>query len=336
MTIHQPLEQRLRRALDVTAQTQVPDEQPVPTAPWASGDIAHRGANRRWLVPLAAIGVTAVVVGIIVASAVRAPTPPSSPNTPPTRTDGLIPGVPTTPAAAGPGPVTLAGADLVVPDGWRAEYSPDRLSGPYTWCLGPQSSCPVMFHRYSPGSTGPVPERPVRGGDMYNVCQQTSPNPLVLKQAHSAILGRRHADYRMWTIECPGGTRTIAQYVISDPPAFELAATTTATGTRLASILAEMDAIAASARLPPTPTGLRLYDQGQVRSARATGDGFDIVLWRYSGSAVRDWVREDIVTPYHIPRSLLPREYTTRRLVGERLIVLTNGADVTQVIVPGG
>ncbi len=292
-----------------------------------------------WLVSLGAIGVVAIMLGVIVARSVRSPAGPShtgSTTTTTRTTDGLIPGVSTAPASAGPGRVNLAGADIVVPDGWRAKYSPDLIGGPYTWCLGPQASCAVMFHRYSPTHVGPSPETPVQG-DMTHVCEQISSNPLVLKQARTSTFRRRQADYRLWTIECPNGTRTIAQYVVSDPPAFELVTTTTATGTQLAAILDSMSAIASTATLPTaTPGGIRMYDQGQVTSAKAAGDGYDIVLRRYVGGSVNDWARTDVFTPYHVPSTLLPQGYPVGQLEHERLVLVTDGRRLTKVILAGG
>ena len=50
--------------------------------------------------------------------------------------------------------------------------------------------------------------------------------------------------------------------------------------------------------LPAATGGLRYYDQGHVESATAVGDGYDIVLRRYTGSYVNDWGHR---RPDHLP-----------------------------------
>jgi hypothetical protein len=239
--------------------------------------------------------------------------------------------------SAGPGPVevTLAGATVDVPSGWFV-LPTQILGGGDTWCLGPQGQCLVMFRRYDPAYVPPMPEMPV-SGDNAKPCHADSPNQPVLRSARVAALGGRQSDYRRWTVACPDGIRTIAQYIVSTAPAYELVTDTTASTQEVGTILATMDQIAASAKLPAaTPGAIRSYDQGHVESAKASGDGFDIVLRHYTGGGVNDWVRTDVVTTYHLPASVLPPGYPAGNLGHETLQLYTDGTTVIQIVIPGG
>lgn len=341
------LDQALGQAMQRQSLQDIPATRTPPAPPWATEagrTVTYVPAkSRRWLhagigVAAAAAVVTAVVLatghngspapgGTPTGSTV--PTTPSSPTTDatgPTET-------PATTDAPQSGTATLGGATVALPTGWSAVHRPNIVAGADTWCLGEGGNCRVTFHRYDVvGYGGPEPEVPTGTTVATSkYCGTDAPVGPVLIDSRTSTVGGREAEYRKWTLDCPTGTLTIAQYVLPSAPAYEIFVKSD-----YAPVVTDLETIAKATTFPAATGGLRYYDQGHVESATAVGDGYDIVLRRYTGSDVNDWVATDVRTTYHLTTTLLPPGYVIGNLGREVLQLYTDGTAVTSVVIPGG
>lgn len=341
------LDQALGQAMQRQSLQDVPPTRTPPPPPWATE--AGRtltyvpATSRRWL--HAGIGVAAaaaVVTAVVLATGHHgSPTPGGSPtgSTVPTTmssptTDATAPTeTPATTDAPQSGTATLGGATVALPTGWSAVHSPNILAGASTWCLGEGGNCRVTFHRYDVVSYGgPEPEVPTGTTVATSkYCGTDAPAGPVLIASRTTTVGGREAEYRQWTLDCPTGTLTIAQYVLPSAPAYEIFVKSDN-----AAVVTDLEAIAKATTFPAATGGLRYFDQGHVESATAAGDGYDIVLRRYTGGYVKDWVATDVRTTYHLKTTVLGTEYVIGNLGRDVLQLVTDGTAVTTVLFPGG
>lgn len=342
-----PLETRLRAALRAQATQSVPDPRYPPLIEWPES-ATRRAPRPPWLMPLvAAASVVAITAGIVAmqtwgrtgAQAPAASTAPSvAPTSPPSAPSAST--LPTGTSASTPATTAvhqLLGVRVALPTGWVVK---DLVlpggSSPIgtTVCLGPGVECVVTLARLEP-TRNPV-DVETEGGYLSNpaYCDAADgPQKRVLNEAADVALGGRTADYRFWTWTC--GDRKvhdIAQYVVAAPVGYILSSEKADAGTRAA-----MTFIAANSVLPPAePGGVRLYDQGLVRSIVAAGDGYDLSIDRTVGSSVNEWTNSNPATyAYHLSTSALPQGAPVPAK-GSPVQLFSDGVKVTQLVIPGG
>ena len=310
-----PLETRLRAALRAQATQSVPDPRYPPLIEWPES-ATRRAPRPPWLMPLvAAASVVAITAGIVAmqtwgrtgaqapaASTAPSVAPPSPPSAPSAST------LPTGTSASTPATTAvhqLLGVRVALPTGWVVKDLVLPGGGSpigTTVCLGPGAECVVTLARLEP-TRNPV-DVETEGGYLSNpaYCDAADgPQKRVLNEAADVALGGRTADYRFWTWTC--GDRKvhdIAQYVVAEPG------------------------------------GVRLYDQGLVRSIVAAGDGYDLSIDRTVGSSVNEWTNSNPATyAYHLSTSVLPQGAPVPAK-GSPVQLFSDGVKVTQLVIPGG
>ncbi len=357
-----PTESRLRAALDGQARHDIPDRATPPPIDWAAIAPAPARSPRRapWLVPLlaaaAVLGIAALLIGPVdiarrlnqpagstaptATETVRTPDPSPSagsvatdPATPPGT--GVLP--PTAPSPSGTGTagtrVTLGRAAVLLPAGWTARA--EQVSGSYrSWCLGPDGSCPVKFRELDPlFSGGSVVNPEVEGGYGIGdtaVCLTAGvPGQRDSKIVTDAELGGRAADYRVWLWTCGTKQVEVTQYTVVTLAPYLLYAPSSD-----ASIREAMSTIAQGSQLPPATSSTRLYDQGRVTAAQASGDQVRVTIARTRGGDVAGWqpTAETATYTFSAASWLTSWGLSVDQLQGRAIWIATDGAKVTSVM----
>ena len=169
------------------------------------------------------------------------------------------------------------------------------------------------------------------------LCGGSDAGRAMLKEAKEATFGGRGADYRYWVLTCTDGRAyEVAKYIVPSPDAYLVSSESADSATR--AVLAD---IADHSTLPAAqPGGLRLYDQGRVRSVTQVPGGWSIELQRAVGGNVNEWTWPSTTTyRYTIPSTLLPSATTGFKPETSLLTMLslqTDGERVVSVLLPGG
>lgn len=345
-----PVEARLRAALAGKATHDIPASRPRPPIEWP--DAARTGRRRpSWLLPLAAAAsIAAVVAGVVIAQSAGRHTAPSPGGTatPPVTTAtatgsttssttaptsaATVTGVERTPV------VQLPGVELSLPQGWTVKkYPASAGSSPIgtVVCLGPGAQCPVELAALDP-SANPV-DIELEGGYLSNpqYCDPAVDGSTQTLTAYGSLpFGGRSAEYRAWTHACADGSiHHVAQYAVPTPDGYILRSEHAD-----AAITAAMESIIADSVLPAAKAGgIRLYDQGIVRSMVASGDGFDVTIVRTYGLATAEWKQVDDTThTYHFASSILGGATSMTTVDGSNIQIFSDGSSVTQISWPRG
>ena len=335
------VETRLRLALQAQATRDVPEQRPVPPIDWSGAAASPVGRPRprpRWIVPLAAAAaVVAITAGLVVAQTwgkTGAQAPAATPSVSSTTTSA-------NPTSSGSVSSTaqIPGVDLAVPTGWIAKpilmEATNRVRGA-TLCRA-VDDCPITILALDPiamrldfSGTSPFESTPA-------LCGGSDAGRAMLKEAKEATFGGRGADYRYWVLTCTDGRAyEVAKYIVPSPDAYLVSSESADSATR--AVLAD---IADHSTLPAAqPGGLRLYDQGRVRSVTQVPGGWSIELQRAVGGNVNEWTWPSTTTyRYTIPSTLLPSATTGFKPETSLLTMLslqTDGERVVSVLLPGG
>lgn len=241
----------------------------------------RRRVRRMWL-PIT-VGVAVALVAALVtvlASSVRREARP--------RPGGSHSAMPS-PTPSSTNVVTIGGASLNLPSGWKAEPVPDSMFR--EWCLeslgqrlpanGDTNGCAATFLQVPSGSRGLQLSPDTTGGVASNPewCGQvpTSQVRWTLLDYRNRDLGGRDAEYRRWTITCRSTATTwrIEQYVVDSAPAYILYSSRAD-----ARVHAALQSIAATSRLPRATGGLRYSDLGRVRAVTHDRNAYHLSLER--------------------------------------------------------
>lgn len=333
-----PVETRLRAALTTQAEHDVPSTRARPAIAWPLDEFAaRRGRQARpaWLAPLvAAASVVALAAAVVVAQGVgrNQATPEQST----TSTALVVVTDPATPTPSG-SVVALGLATLRLPAGWSATKQSSTLE----WCLGPNGQCLVRFGPLDMRMEGGISPEAAGGytaGDAELACGGSTPGTRVIIEAGSRdYFAGRPTEFRRFEWICPSGKRIrIAQYVAITPEPYLLYSDAASD-----EVLTVMAQLVATASLPAEhPGGLRLYDQGRVRSVTQVPGGWSIELQRAVGGNVNEWTWPSTTTyRYTIPSTLLPSATTGFKPETSLLTMLslqTDGERVVSVLLPGG
>ena len=335
-----PVETRLRMALQAQATRDVPEQRPVPPIDWSG--VAASPVGRpwpRWIVPLAAAAaVVAITAGLVVAQTwgkTGAQAPAATPSVSSTTTSAD----PTKSSAPGLSPAQMPGVQLALPAGWTTKPVSPEPTDPVVGarlCRG-GDDCPITIvaldptaMRFDYSGTTPFESTPA-------LCGGSDAGRAILKEAKEATFGGRAADYRHWQVTCADGRQyEVAKYLVPSPEAYLVWSEKADSATR--AVLADL---AAQSRLPAArPGGLRLYDQGRVRSVTQVPGGWSIELQRAVGGNVNEWTWPSTTTyRYTIPSTLLPSATTGFKPETSLLTMVsieTDGWHVTALRFPGG
>jgi hypothetical protein len=285
-----------------------------------------RLGRRRWTIPfVAAAGVSAVVVGLIVVATVVASHMARQP-------DG---------SGSPANVVHLGGASIVLPDGWAARVvGQDTVDGqlqpPFAWCLEPRSQpvprelndCPVRLTAVHPTQLGLDVDGFGGTPNNYSPCRRYVPPPRASELYGQHDFGGRAAEWRRWTFRC-SATKTvrIEQYVVATVPSFILNAEVTNRP-----LPAVLPAIAHDSTLPAQTSSLRLADRGLVRSVRRAQDGVHVTLDR-TVDTVYGYVNTDRTTyTYLVPTAVFDANRGRFAIrVGSKVYLATDGTNVTEI-----
>ena len=356
-----PIETRLRAALQAQATTDVPDTRFPPPIEWPE-TTARRAPRPPWLMPLAAAAsVVAITAGIVATQ-----TWGRSGAQAPAATTGVTTGVSTgasssapTSAPATSAPATtvassgtakasvsgmqtvqapgLPGVTLAIPPNWTTSPFSREASSPVIGaklCVGGANGCPIEVIKLDPAEARINIE--FEGGILSDpaYCDAADgPFTRVLKDARVDTFGGRPADYRYWVWTCGNGAvHEIAQYAVAAPAGYVLFSESANADMR-----AVMSDIAAESTLPAARAGgVRLCDQGAVKSVTPTSGGLTIELQRSVGSHNSQWTWPSTSTyRYFIPTAAIPKTthpFTVQ--VDDWVMLYSNGAEIVEVFYP--
>lgn len=356
-----PIETRLRAALQAQATTDVPDSRFPPPIEWPE-TTARRAPRPPWLMPLAAAASVVAITAGIVATQTWGRSGAQAPAATTGVTTGATSSAPTsTPATSAPATTAagsgtakasvsgmqsvqapgLPGVTLAIPPNWTTSPLSREASSPVIGaklCVGGANGCPIEVVKLDPAEAQVDIE--LEGGLLSNpqYCDAADgSSKRVLKDARVATVGGRPADYRYWVWTCGNGAvHEIAQYAVAAPEGYLLFSESANADMR-----AVMADIAANTTLPAARAGgLRFYDQGRAKTVTAVSGGWSIELQRSVGGNVNEWTWPSTTT-YHyvIPSSVLPSAGTgfdPKKALLTDLQLFTDGTKVTSIIFPGG
>jgi hypothetical protein len=354
-----PLETRLRAALQAQATQDVPDTRYPPTIEWPETPArrAPRAPRPPWLMPLvAAASVVAITAGVVATQTWG-------------RTGAQVPAATTgvasdpTPSPVGSpapsNPAESSGTAKASPAGWTIGQAPGlpgvQLAIPPTWtvrpfsretggspigsqlCVGGGTDCPIKVITLDPAEARISIE--IEGGVLANpeYCDAADGRfTRGLKDAREVTFGGRPADYRHWVWTCADrSVHEIAQYAVVNPVGYLLYSESANADVR--GVMAD---IAAATTLPPATAPLRLYDQGRATSVTRVDGGWRIDLQRSVGGHGTEWTWPAVpTTTYVIAESLLPPAgsgFAPETALRTALTLSTDGTKVVGIEFPGG